>query len=153
MTTDAWGIDRGYFDIAGVWHDTSEETRAVLRQTMGDAAPASQPAVRVVREGTADEIEGAAELTLEDGTVLRVAERLPSDLPLGYHELRGSTTVTRRGSSSRPVAAICPTALRDLGLGRPALRRALERELGHRRPRRSRAARALVARRSAPGCS
>src|SRR5688500_9319065 len=88
MTTDAWGITDGFHDIAGVWHDTSEETRAVLRRTMGDAAPASRPAVRVVREGTTDEIEGAAELTLEDGAVLRVAERLPSELPLGYHRLR-----------------------------------------------------------------
>jgi 4-alpha-glucanotransferase len=33
-------------------------------------------------------IHGAAEVTLEDGAVLRVDGGLPPDLPLGYHELR-----------------------------------------------------------------
>jgi len=87
MTTDAWGITDGFHDIAGVWHSTSDETRAVIRKIMGDVAP-QPPAVRVVREGTTHELEGPAELTLEDGAVLRVTDRLPSDLPLGYHRLR-----------------------------------------------------------------
>jgi 4-alpha-glucanotransferase len=33
-------------------------------------------------------IGGPAELVLEDGTALHVDERLPGDLPLGYHEIR-----------------------------------------------------------------
>ncbi len=33
-------------------------------------------------------VRGGAELTLEDGAILRVEGRLPADLPLGYHELR-----------------------------------------------------------------
>jgi 4-alpha-glucanotransferase len=90
MTTDPWGITDGFHDIAGVWHTTSEETRAIIRDTMGDAdasAPAP-PAVRVVREGATADLEGPAELTLEDGAVVRVSDRLPPDLPLGYHSLR-----------------------------------------------------------------
>ena len=89
MTTDAWGITDGFHDLVGDWHSTSDETRAALRATMGDAVAASS--VRVVREGVPDEVDGAAELTLEDGAVLHFAHRLPSDLPLGYHRLRRST--------------------------------------------------------------
>lgn len=87
MTTDAWGITDGFHDIAGVWHSTSDAARTVIRKTMGDVPP-RPPAVRVVHEGTTPEIESPAELTLEDGAVLRVTDRLPSDLPLGYHRLR-----------------------------------------------------------------
>ena len=81
-TTDAWGITDGFHDIAGVWHSTSDAARTVIRNTMGDVPP-QPPAVRVVREGTTHELEGPAELTLEDGAVLRVTDRVPSDLPLG----------------------------------------------------------------------
>jgi 4-alpha-glucanotransferase len=87
MTTDAWGITDGFHDIAGAWRSTSDATRAVIRQAMGEIAP-EPPAVRVVREGTTPELQDPAELTLEDGAVLRVIGRLPSDLPLGYHRLR-----------------------------------------------------------------
>jgi 4-alpha-glucanotransferase len=86
MTTDAWGITDGFHDLAGQWHETSDETRAALRATMGDAVAA--PAARIVRAGASEEIDGAGELTLEDGALLRVADRLPPDLPLGYHRLR-----------------------------------------------------------------
>jgi 4-alpha-glucanotransferase len=90
MTTDAWGITDGFHDIAGVWHSTSAESRAAIREAMGAAAAASPPlaTARVVREGATHELEGAAELTLEDGAVLRVTDRFPPDLPLGYHRLR-----------------------------------------------------------------
>ena len=87
MTTDAWGITDGFHDIAGVWHPTSDEARAAIRKAMGDVPP-RPPTVRVVREGAAGDLEGPAELTLEDGAVLRVTHRLPPDLPLGYHRLR-----------------------------------------------------------------
>jgi len=75
MTTDAWGITDGFHDLAGQWHSTSDETRAALRATMGDAATA--PSARIVREGGTEEIDGASELTLEDGALLRVTDRLP----------------------------------------------------------------------------
>ena len=86
MTTDAWGITDGFHDLSGDWHATSDEARAAIRASMGDAAAA--PSAWVVREGAADAIDGPAELTLEDGAVLNVTDRLPPDLPLGYHRLR-----------------------------------------------------------------
>jgi 4-alpha-glucanotransferase len=86
MTTDAWGITDGFHDLAGQWHPTTEEAREAIRSSIGE--PTAAPTARVVREGAADPIDGPAELTLEDGAVLRVTDRLPHDLPLGYHRLR-----------------------------------------------------------------
>ena len=33
---DAWGITDGYFDIAGVWHETTDRVRDRLRAVMGE---------------------------------------------------------------------------------------------------------------------
>jgi len=43
--TDAWGIDDGYWDIAGQWHPTSAATHRAIRQAMGECpAQADAPA-------------------------------------------------------------------------------------------------------------
>ena len=95
MTTDAWGIESGYFDIDGAWHETAPETRRALRVAMGgmaefdDPPPRSRP-VWFVRQGTGPSVERPAEVTLEDGAELRISRALPPDLPLGYHELAPS---------------------------------------------------------------
>ncbi|MEY2461624.1 MAG: 4-alpha-glucanotransferase, partial [Acidimicrobiaceae bacterium] len=92
MARDAWGIEDGYWDIAGRWHDTPEPTRRALRVAMGglsdvaDPPPTTRP-VWFVRHGTSPAIERPAELMLEDGTVLSATTALPPDLPLGYHDL------------------------------------------------------------------
>ena len=92
MTPDAWGIENGYWDIAGEWHETAESTRRALRVAMGglaelaDPPPATRP-VWFVRRGNAASIERPAELVLEDGTRLNTTRTLPPDLPLGYHDL------------------------------------------------------------------
>lgn len=99
---DPWGIDDGYWDVAGTWHETPPETRRALRAAMGghadldDAPPAGRP-VWFVRHGTAPAIERPAELVLEDGTRVRAEAALPPDLPLGYHDLHPADggTVTR----------------------------------------------------------
>lgn len=36
--TDDWGIDDGYWDIAGRWHPTSAATHRAIRRAMGDKA-------------------------------------------------------------------------------------------------------------------
>ncbi len=55
--------------------------------TGGAAPPDAGPLVH--RHGQLlPAVEGAVELTLEDGTLLRVDRGLPPDLPLGYHGLR-----------------------------------------------------------------
>src|SRR3954471_11373532 len=92
MTPDAWGIENGYWDIAGEWHETAESTRRALRVAMGgladlaDPPPATRP-VWFVRHGDAAALERPAELVLEDGTRLDTTRTLPPDLPLGYHDL------------------------------------------------------------------
>lgn len=100
-TADAWGIVSGYHDALGAWRETPPETRAALLAAMGadgaDAGPPPEAPVRVLRRDP-DPIphsalripqwDGPAELRLEDGTVLRVNDALPPDLPYGYHELR-----------------------------------------------------------------
>ena len=92
MARDAWGIEDGYWDIVGQWHNTPEPTRRALRVAMGglrdvaDPPPASRP-VWFVRRGTTPAIERPAELELEDGTRITAATALPPDLPLGYHDL------------------------------------------------------------------
>jgi 4-alpha-glucanotransferase len=95
MTADAWGIESGYWDIAGTWHETTPETRRALRVAMGgmaefdDPPPRSRP-VWFVRQGTGPDVERPAEVILEDGTELRITRALPPDLPLGYHQLAPS---------------------------------------------------------------
>ena len=95
MAPDAWGIEDGYWDIAGEWHETPEPTRRALRVSMGgladvaDPPPATRP-VWFVRHGQAAPIERPAELVLEDGTHVNATTELPRDLPLGYHDLHPS---------------------------------------------------------------
>ena len=94
MVSDAWGVDDGYWDALGGWHETSAETAAALREAMGSLAGAAEPGptpehpLRVVHLGEAAPIDAPGDLTLEDGTELRVAGTLPDDLPIGYHTLR-----------------------------------------------------------------
>ncbi len=92
--TDPWGIDDGYWDVDGVWHETSPDTAAALRSAMGaggagpDDGPAAGRPVWVVRAGAAEPLLGPCELALEDGSEVRAEGTLPPDLPIGYHDLR-----------------------------------------------------------------
>jgi 4-alpha-glucanotransferase len=92
MSTDRWGIDDGYEDALGVWHQTPPTTRSALLASMGvdPSEPSAPPVapVQVVRPHHVTPLGGPAELTLEDGTVLQLEEALPPALPLGYHTLR-----------------------------------------------------------------
>jgi 4-alpha-glucanotransferase len=88
MGTDAWGVSQEFADIAGNWHPTSPETRAALYRAMGvDAShsPDQGDDVIIVRPGEQPSIPQPGTITLEDGTTRHVADRLPADLPLGYH--------------------------------------------------------------------
>jgi 4-alpha-glucanotransferase len=101
--TDAWGARR----------TVSAATRAALAATMGDAgavAPALDP-VRLVRGG--DRLESPGQLTLEDGSDLGLADRLPPDLPLGYHRL--ATEVGEQLLIAAPPACFLPDSLRSWG--------------------------------------
>ena len=82
----AWGIDEKYRDNSGNWHDVSPETKHKFLKVMGateDGPP--DAALMVIREGASNEFLEFSEIRLEDGTRLRGANQLPSDLPRGYH--------------------------------------------------------------------
>ena len=91
MDPSAWGIERGYWDALGHWHDVPGETLHAVANAMGmdeerHEPPETQP-LWCVRAGRAEFLHSPADVVLEEGTVLRGIDVLPPDLPLGYHEL------------------------------------------------------------------
>jgi 4-alpha-glucanotransferase len=88
---EAWGIDRGFWDAMGRWHDVSGDTLRTIARAMGASddmvRPPDEHPVWCVRAGHAEFLQSPADLTLEDGTSLRAIEVLPPDLPMGYHRL------------------------------------------------------------------
>lgn len=113
---DAWGIVPGYEDALDRWREVPAETLEAIRRAMGSPdgeagalraglpVPAEgDPPVRVVAEGTRPSV-GPGTLVLEDGTELEIEERLPSDLPPGYHRLLArSGAGSPAGLSPHPV--------------------------------------------------
>lgn len=88
---DRWGIYSGYRDSTGIWRPTTAVTRSAIRAAAGrpptsaregDAAP-----LRLLNAGEWASVSGCGELVFEDGTTLAVRDRLPPDLPVGYHDL------------------------------------------------------------------
>ncbi len=118
---EAWGVDPGYWDVAGQWKDIPEDTaRAVLEAMGAGTRPPGGPApLVVVDQVTADQLatdqEGAGARTwpaeLPAGTLvleaggtleLRPGDRQPPEVPTGYHRLEpeaGGTPLT---------VAVCP---------------------------------------------
>jgi 4-alpha-glucanotransferase len=82
----ALGIEDGYWDVLGRWHDAPSETIEHLARAMGEPAADEQP-VWCVRAGHPEFLRTPADVALEDGTTLRGVDVLPHDLPLGYHRL------------------------------------------------------------------
>jgi 4-alpha-glucanotransferase len=85
---DASSIVKRYLDACGHWRHTTQETRAAILDAMGPQEPRREQPVLVAYRGRRKRLRGPAEVTLEDGSVLRVETSLPPDLPLGYHRLR-----------------------------------------------------------------
>lgn len=83
---DQWGIDAEYENADGELTRISPDTIEALRDIIG-RPPAGRSPVLVVRPGQREAV-GPAQLVLEDGAELDVVDRLPADLPLGYHALR-----------------------------------------------------------------
>lgn len=97
----AWGVVERYRDFSGRWVDASPETVEAVLDAMGaeDPAPPADDSVLVVRPGERPPLDGRVEIHTEQGTSLSVEERLPSDLPLGYH------TVEARGAVKKLIVA------------------------------------------------
>lgn len=83
--TDRWGIADGFHALDGTWQATSDETRAALRDSMGDPEPG--PPLWFVPLGEQPWLLGPCELTVEDGSSWGEVRRLPAELPIGYHSL------------------------------------------------------------------
>src|SRR5262249_62421632 len=82
------------------------------------AADAGAPpacSARVGGRGAPRALAAPAEVTLEDGAVLRVSERLPADLPTGYHELRRLDDDQRSRLIVAPERCHLPDGLRIWG--------------------------------------
>jgi 4-alpha-glucanotransferase len=90
----AWGIEPGYHDVSGQWHQAPTDTVRAFLQVMGaDAEHADEPPglghdnpVWVVKAGEQVRADGRWELRTEGGATMEITDRLP-DLPLGYHHL------------------------------------------------------------------
>ena len=89
--TDPWGIDTTYEDAAGTIQTVPEQAIARIRTAIGrppdPARSLYDERVKVLQQGQSFPLPTAAELTLEDGTVIQLRDRLPDDLPIGYHQL------------------------------------------------------------------
>ncbi|HZD65129.1 MAG TPA: 4-alpha-glucanotransferase [Acidimicrobiales bacterium] len=85
----AWGIEAGYRDQEGRWHETPRASREAVAAAMG-VEPGHRPGpgpVRTVQAGASMAVPGPFEVALEDGATRSGRDRLPGDLPLGYHDL------------------------------------------------------------------
>jgi 4-alpha-glucanotransferase len=112
-SVDAFGVEDGYEDALGRWREAPMETRRAVVDAMGH--PDAEPSVLVMRRGTAQRLSGPAEITLEDGAVLRVNLTLPRDLPLGYHTLRYRDSVREIRLIVSPGRCYLPDPLRIWG--------------------------------------
>ena len=115
MNPHAWGVDTGYHDLWGNWHDAPRSTLEAISAAMnaGEHEPPPTPVV-FVRQGEAASFGAPSELRLEDGSDLKVEDRLPPDLPLGYHAI-----ITGDGPARRlivtPGRCYLPEGLREWG--------------------------------------
>jgi len=81
-------IARRWIDAFGKEQVISDASRQAVAAAMGDDAPppgVHPDPVRLVHPG--DPVDAGGEVTLEDGTALGAIDRLPDDLPPGYHHL------------------------------------------------------------------
>ena len=89
MGAAEWGVQERWADAHGQWHDASPETVGRVLAAMGtdgDGSPPPGPTL-FVRTGRPVSVDGAADLTLEGGEVVRIEGPVPPDLPFGYHSL------------------------------------------------------------------
>src|SRR3954452_688766 len=87
----AWGIEPGYHDVHGQWHDAPRETMDAFLEVMGahdEGRPGlgAETPVWVVGADEPVRAEGRWELETEGGATLEVENALP-ELSLSYHWL------------------------------------------------------------------
>jgi 4-alpha-glucanotransferase len=87
--TDEFGIADGFEDAAYVWQTSPAKSVAAIRELMkvSEAAGTHSLGPLVVRVGEAHRQTKPFDVLFEDGTRLKGINELPTDLPIGYHEL------------------------------------------------------------------
>ncbi len=86
--TNAWGIDSGYEDALGAWHETSPKAiQAVLEAMDVGDAPEGTGTLIVMQEGERRKLSAPAVIRLENGETMEALESIPAGLPSGYHQV------------------------------------------------------------------
>ncbi|HEY3238849.1 MAG TPA: 4-alpha-glucanotransferase, partial [Acidimicrobiia bacterium] len=113
---ETWGISPGYHDVMGTWQETSRETAAALLDAMRTDEPLPPDPAWVVQPGEERPIgDGPWELVTEDGARMPSGDRLPPDLPLGYHWLEHAGSERRRLVVVSPRRCHLPAGLHTWG--------------------------------------
>ena len=82
-----------YKDALGKWHEAGQKTEQAILTAMGvdpdsPVLPEENDPVLLIRDGESRRLLGPGMLTLESGETQGVLDRLPGDLPHGYHTLQ-----------------------------------------------------------------
>ncbi|HEV2369036.1 MAG TPA: 4-alpha-glucanotransferase, partial [Acidimicrobiales bacterium] len=110
----AWGVEPGYDDVSGTWHDSDPDAVDAVLAAMGAHTPTppgpQETDVWVVNPGRAVPCEGRWVLHTETGRRMEGDGPLPAGLELGYHDLE------RRDAPQRVRVIVAPPACyRDTG--------------------------------------
>lgn len=111
-----WGVQPGYHDVAGVWHQAPQATIHALLEVVGanSGGPPPGPAI-IAAPGRPHLRLARGELHLEDGATVTVDGDLPRDLPLGYHRYVDGADGTERPLIVSPGRCFLPDDLLDWG--------------------------------------
>jgi 4-alpha-glucanotransferase len=112
-----WCVEDGFHDAMGDWHTSPPETVEAVLQAMGASEdrplPDAGESIVFLRPGDIRAVGAPSLLRTEDGAELRVDDRLPHDLPLGYHTLArlddGAQTTVVVSPGRCPLPAGAPT--------------------------------------------
>ena len=110
----AWGVEPGYWDVAGQWRDVPEGTITAVTAALGAGPPGPPPGAPLVTagaDGRWPELP-AGTLVLEQGGAVELGagERPPPDLPFGYHRFEPAAAGEGRSGTEAPeVVALCPS--------------------------------------------
>lgn len=94
-------IASGYRDHEGGWREPPKETLRVLREILRPHGDDRSMSTRTISVGTPVRLEAPHELQLEDGSHLDLHDRIPANVPEGYHVLVDLDS----GASSRLIVA------------------------------------------------